>query len=357
MKFRYLIFILTICITASIGCKNSGTGSVAKDNIRQLVDTVGFAQYSWQMDTIMARVDRKGWKKTNGSPWKLAICPHDDYTYVGVLYPEILQNIKASNLILIGVAHKAARLGIEDSLVFDTFTHWKGPWKTVPVSPAREEIFTLLNDKFAIISDTLHKVEHSLEAMIPFLQYFNKDISIVPILVPTMNPDRMQDCGKALADAILLVAGRHGWEWGRDYAIIVTTDAVHYGNEDWGGSDMAFFGCDSTGNNRALALENEIIGNCLTGKIAPDNFRLFSTYTLKPDNFKEYKWTWCGRYCVPVALYTSYYINNSEPLTGEFIGYSTSIISEHMPVDDIRMGHTAIATDCHWVGYAAIGYR
>jgi len=357
MKFRYLIFILTICITASIGCKNSGTGSVAKDNIRQLVDTVGFAQYSWQMDTIMARVDRKGWKKTNGSPWKLAICPHDDYTYVGVLYPEILQNIKASNLILIGVAHKAARLGIEDSLVFDTFTHWKGPWKTVPVSPAREEIFTLLNDKFAIISDTLHKVEHSLEAMIPFLQYFNKDISIVPILVPTMNPDRMQDCGKALADAIRLVADRHGWEWGRDYAIIVTTDAVHYGNEDWGGSDMAFFGCDSTGNNRALELENEIIGNCLTGKIAPDNFRLFSTYTLKPDNYKEYKWTWCGRYCVPVALYTSYYINNSEPLTGEFIGYSTSIISEHVPVDDIRMGHTAIATDCHWVGYASIGFR
>jgi AmmeMemoRadiSam system protein B len=112
---------------ASIGCRNSGTGSVAKDNIRQLVDTVGFAQYSW--------------------------------------------------LILIGVAHKAARLGIEDSLVFDTFTHWKGPWKTVPVSPAREEIFTLLNDKFAIISNTLHKVEHSLEAMIPFLQYFNKDIN------------------------------------------------------------------------------------------------------------------------------------------------------------------------------------
>lgn len=357
MKFRYLIFILTIYISASIGCKNSGTGSVAKDNIRQLVDTVGFAQYSWQMDTIMARVDRKGWKKTNGSPWKLAICPHDDYTYVGVLYPEILQNIKASNLILIGVAHKAARLGIEDSLVFDTFTHWKGPWKTVPVSPAREEIYTLLNDKFAIISDTLHKVEHSLEAMIPFLQYFNKDISIVPILVPTMNPDRMQDCGKALADAILLVADRHGWEWGRDYAIIVTTDAVHYGNEDWGGSNMAFFGCDSTGNSRALALENEIIGNCLTGKIAPDNFRLFSTYTLKPDNYKEYKWTWCGRYCVPVALYTSYYINNSEPLTGELIGYSTSIISEQVPVDDIRMGHTAIATNCHWVGYTAIGYR
>jgi MEMO1 family protein len=357
MKYRYLIYILTICMSANIGCKNAETGTASKINIRQLVDTVGFAQYAWQMDTIMSRLNRKSWNKTDGLPWKLAICPHDDYTYVGALYPEILQNIKASNLILIGVAHKAARLGIEDSLVFETFTHWKGPWNVVPVSPAREELYTILKDKYAIISDTLHKVEHSLEALIPFLQYFNKDISIVPILVPAMSPYHIQECGKALADAIRLVAGRHGWEWGRDFAIIVTTDAVHYGNEDWGGSDMAPFGCDSTGNRKALALESEIINNCLEGIIAPDNFRLFSTYTLKPDNYREYKWTWCGRYCVPVALYTSYYLNNSHSLKGEFTGYSTSITSGHIPVEDIGMSRTAIATDCHWVGYAALGYR
>jgi len=59
----------------------------------------------------------------------MVICPHDDYTYVGTLYPELLQNVKAPNLILIGVAHKAAQLRIEDSLVFDSYTDWKGPWK------------------------------------------------------------------------------------------------------------------------------------------------------------------------------------------------------------------------------------
>ena len=88
-----------------------------------------------------------------------------------------------------------------------------------------------------------------------------------------------------------------------------------------------------------------------------DNFRLFSSYTLKSENYKEYKWTWCGRYSVPAALYTAYYLNDSKPLNGELVGYSTSITSNHIPVDDIRMGRTAIATDCHWVGYAAIGYR
>jgi MEMO1 family protein len=200
-------------------------------------------------------------------------------------------------------------------------------------------------------------VEHSVESMIPFLQYFNHDISIVPILVPAMNPDRMEECGKALSDAIREVSRNHGWEWGKDYAIIVTTDAVHYGNEDWSGSDYAFFGCDSAGNNKAMDHESEIISRCLTGNIDKNNFRLFNTYTLNTDNYKTYKWTWCGRYCVPVALYTSYFLNNSQPLSGKLIGYSTSITSRHVPVDDIRMGRTAIATGCHWVGYTAIGYR
>jgi AmmeMemoRadiSam system protein B len=193
--------------------------------------------------------------------------------------------------------------------------------------------------------------------MIPFLQYFDRDISIIPILVPAMSPDRMQECGKALAEAIRKVTLKHKWEWGTDYAIVVTTDAVHYGNQDWGGADMAFFGCDSAGNKKALQHEDEIIQKCLTGKVMTENFRLFSTYTLKSESYKEYKWTWCGRYCVPVALYTSYFLNDSQPLKGELVGYSTSITSDHIPIDDIRMGRTAIATDCHWVGYAAVGYR
>jgi hypothetical protein len=93
------------------------------------------------------------------------------------------------------------------------------------------------------------------------------------------------------------------------------------------------------------------------GEVKPENIRLFNKYTLNPDNFREYIWTWCGRYSVPVALYTTYYLNGSKSINGEVIGYSTSITGTHIPVDDIRMGRTAIATDCHWVGYAAIGYR
>jgi AmmeMemoRadiSam system protein B len=350
---------LIICVIYTLfsGCGARNTVNDKEVSLRPLVDTIGFAQYPWQMDSIMARIGRIGWLKPGGSPWKLAICPHDDYAYAGVLYPEILSNVAASTVILLGVAHKAAKLGIEDSLVFDSYRYWKGPWANVKISPVREEIFNHLNHQFAMISDTLHKVEHSIESMIPFLQYFNRNITIVPVLIPAMSEERMELCGRALADAIKKVALAHKWEWGRDYSIIVTTDAVHYGNEDWGGADYAFFGCDSAGNVKAREHEYEIIDSCLTGMVTPAKIRLFNTYTLNSDNYRTYKWTWCGRYSVPVALYTAYYLNDSVPLDGELTGYSTSITSDHIPVADIRMGVTAIATNCHWVGYAAIGYR
>jgi AmmeMemoRadiSam system protein B len=352
------IFLLLIIILLVTGvCSHKRQTTLTKSNVRGLVDTVGFAHYPWQMDSIMARIDREGWKKSNGISWRLAICPHDDYTYVGKLYPEVLQNIKAKILILIGVAHKAAKIGIEDSLVFDSFSAWKGPWNDVPVNPVREEIFNHLQGRFAIKSDTLQKVEHSIEAMIPYLQYFNRDISIVPVLVPAMSEERMDQCAKAFAEALRDVAEKHKWKWGRDFAVVVTTDAVHYGNEDWGGADMAFFGCDSTGNQKALDHEKGIIDSCLIGGVIPEKVHLFRSFTLKPDNYRQYKWTWCGRYSVPFALLASWYLNNSKPLEGELIGYSTSITSRHINVDDLIMGRTAIATNCHWVGYAGIGYR
>ena len=357
MKYFALAMVFPVFLTIALNCSHSGSEMEQAGSTRDLIDTIGFARFPWQMDSVMARIVRAGWKNSEEMTWRMAICPHDDYTYVGSLYPEILQGIKAKTLILIGVAHKAAQIGIEDSLVFDSFSYWKGPWQPVPVSPLRDQLFDTLGGKYAIVSDTLQKVEHSIEAMIPFLQYFNRDITIVPVLVPAMPADRMKECARAFAGTLQEITAKNRMVWGKDFAIIVTTDAVHYGNEDWGGTDMAFFGCDSTGNRKALLHEHEIINRCLIGKITPEKINMFSSFTLKPDNYREYQWTWCGRYSVPFTLYLSYFFDEKGTIEGKLMGYSTSITSAHIPVDDIGMGRTAIATDCHWVGYAAIGYR
>ncbi|MFN8239598.1 MAG: AmmeMemoRadiSam system protein B [Bacteroidales bacterium] len=355
MKSHYLSNLLII-IALLCSCSQAPVKDIAS-NTRQLVDTIGFAQYTWQMDSIVARLKRKGWKENTVDTSRFVICPHDDYMYVGALYPEVLQTIRAKTVILLGVAHKAASLGIEDSLVFDSFNYWKGPWGNVKVSESRQYLIDNLANRYASVIDTIQKVEHSLESMIPYLQYFNHDVEIIPILVPAMSPDRMKQCGMALADAIRSMAEQKKWTWGRDFAIVVTTDAVHYGNEDWGGSDRAVFGCDKAGNEKAMALEHEIIENCLAGNVTEQKIRRFSDYTINAENFREYKWTWCGRYCVPVAMYAAYSLEGNGTLNGVLEGYATSITGEHLDVTDLGMGKTAIATDCHWVGYAAIKYK
>jgi AmmeMemoRadiSam system protein B len=355
---RIIINLAILIYLLSLAACGANTDKVeTQKNVRPLRDTVGFAQYAWQMDSLMARMDRTGWSEPTGEPWKMAICPHDDYTYVGRLYPEVLSNIKADRIIIIGVAHRAAALGIEDKLVFDSHTHWKGPWKDVKVSDYREDLLDLLKDDYAMVSDTLQCVEHSLESLIPFLQYFNRNIEIVPILVPTMNPDRMEELGKSLAGAISQIAENKGWIWGEDYAIVVTTDAVHYGTDDWNGNNNARFGCDDEGNQKARDYEDEIISETLSGVIEVEKVRKFSDYTLSEEDYRTYIWTWCGRYCIPTTLYTTYYLNDGKDISGELIGYYTSITTDHIPVDDLVLGRTAIATNCHWVGYAALGYR
>jgi len=345
-------------------------GSSPPAKIRKPVDTVGFATQAWQMDSIMNRIfDIQGqkilnsWEENNVkkfTPWKVAICPHDDYTYVGWLYPAVLRNVKASTVLLIGVAHKAKKFGLEDKMVFDSFDQWAEPYGPVKVSNLREKIMNKLPRSGYIIHDSLQQAEHSLEALIPVLQYYNRKIEIVPILIPYMAFAKMDELSGSLALALTKVMQELDLDWNKDIAIVISTDAVHYGDEDWGGQNYAPYGCDSAGYRQALAHEYEIISNCLLGGLTKSKLRQFNEYTVQDTNFRTYKWPWCGRYSVPFGLLTAFYLEQnlrSNPLKGVLLGYSNSIMQPAIPVEDLKMGKTAIADLHHWVGYAAIGYR
>jgi MEMO1 family protein len=334
--------------------------------VRDPVDTIGFAQYGWQMDSLMIRIGRAGEFQSTGLPripdsvaFRLAICPHDDYTYAAPLYAGVLKHIKAPLVILFGVAHKARALGIDNHLVFESYSSWKEPFGNVPVSRMRDEIIRELDSSLYTISDTLHKVEHSLEAIIPFLQYYNRHIEIVPILIPAMPFEKMQEISVKLAAAIQKLADEEDMIWGKDYAIVISTDAVHYGDMDWGGKNYAIYGADSAGYFQAIQHEMEIIYGSLAGIAKEDKIRNFNRLTVDQEDYREYLWTWCGRYSIPLGMLTSLKLSehNHKPLDGILIGYGTSIDHPGLPVDDIGMGITAGAGIHHWVGYASLGYR
>src|SRR5258708_27493209 len=115
--------------------------------LRGLADPIGFAHLDRQMDEVMNRIEARDAgtlerifreKAVSADDhWRMAIAPHDDYAYVGYLYPLILANIGAGTVIVFGVAHKARQLGLEDQLIFDSFTHWRGPYGDIAVAPLR----------------------------------------------------------------------------------------------------------------------------------------------------------------------------------------------------------------------------
>lgn len=330
--------------------------------LRPLADIVGFAHTAEQMDAVMKRIgEMQGSERSWDTAWRVAISPHDDYTYTGHLYPALLERVRAKTIIFFGVAHKAKHLGLENQLIFDSYSHWRGPYGDVQVSSIREEIMETLPEAIYQVNDTMQELEHSVEAIVPFLQHYNRNVEIVSILVPAMPYGRMEEIARGLAEVIGNAAGRREWKWGDDYAIVISTDAVHYGDEEWGGRDFARFGTDTTGYREAVAYEHLIIDTCLAGEVAPEKIRRFTEHTVEKEDFREYRWTWCGRYSVPCGLLTAYHLQRHldvAPLSGELIGYGTSIDGrEHIPVEDLGMGVTAPAHLRHWVGYASVGYR
>ncbi len=342
----------------------------AQNKTRKPIDTIGFATKAMQMDSVIKRIDRTYGtyfdtvNKLNmpggNTAFRLAVCPHDDYMYAGFLYRGVLSHIQAKTVVILGVAHKAKKFSVEQKLVFDSFDTWKEPYGNSTISPLREEIISHLPKEDYIIHDSLQQAEHSIEALVPFLQYQNRDVQIIPVLVPFMNFDMMEKFAFDLARGIDTVMKAHNLQWGEDLAFVISNDAVHYGDEEWGGKNYATYGCDSAGYAKAVNLENEIITNSLLPVPDTANIHKFFNYTVQPGNWHEYQWPWCGRYSVPLGLLTGMYlceIRGAAKLEAVKMGYSTSIEHKPLPVEDLGMGKTAVATLHHWVGYAAIGYR
>jgi MEMO1 family protein len=338
---------------------------------RGLADTVGFAHLQRQIEAVVQRIAAQDGAKLEriledkrvaaGDRWRMAIAPHDDYAYAGFMYPLVLKNVAAPVVIIFGVAHKARQLGLEDQLVFDSFTHWAGPYGDIAVSPLRERIMRALPEDSYRVSDEMQSIEHSVEAKLPFLQHYNRTVEFVPILVPHMSLARMNELAPPLARAIALIMDDERLEWGDDIALVSSTDAVHYGDEGWGGRNFALYGADAGGYARALAHEHQILRDCFEGELRPDKIERFIRYTLADHDHREYKWTWCGRYSVPFGLLTAWHLQQlrgARSLAGTVLGYATSLEDQRIKVDDLAgMGVTAAATLRHWVGYAAVGFR
>jgi AmmeMemoRadiSam system protein B len=335
-------------------------GIPSTDDVRGQQDAVGFASKAeqmarvWELSATPPAPDKLG----DAPPPGVAgvICAHDDYIYAGRVYRQVLPLVTAKTVILVGVFHKYRRFGAHDVLVFDSYRAWRSPDGDVPVSPVREEILGHLPKGDFARDNTAHDSEHSLEALVFWLRHERADLRIVPIIIPAMGFPRMQELAGHLATALADVMTSHNWRFGRDVAVVISSDAVHYGADfnytpyGEGGVEAYVKACDK---------DRSLLTGPLAGAVTSQKVEQFFSTCVNPEEPSQYRLTWCGRFAIPLGMLllerTTAALGLPTPV-GHPIAYGTSISSPELSVKDIGLGETAQSNLYHFVGYPAVAY-
>ena len=144
------------------------------------------------------------------------IAPHAGYMYSGGVAGLVFSKIDIPDtVVILGPNHTGG------GAVFALYE--QGSWHT-PLGEAQIDnklAKAILNkSRYIEADDTAHINEHSLEVLLPFIQYFKKDCKIVPVVVSTHSIDAYREAGKAIADAIT--------EQGKDVLVVASSDMSHY---------------------------------------------------------------------------------------------------------------------------------
>ncbi len=88
--------------------------------------------------------------------------------------------------------------------------------------PVDTEISSLLLSNSSQIQqdEAAHRNEHSLEVQVPFLQHFQKNLSIVPLVISLISLPLCREIGETLAHAVKLS--------GKKILLLASTDMSHY---------------------------------------------------------------------------------------------------------------------------------
>ena len=350
-------------VDASMGLPSDG------DRVRGQKDTVGFVVYQQAAEEVvataveleeqsLARQDRK-FGMDPGDGFVGGVCPHDDHLYAARVYVHLTERITAPRVILVGVFHAARLWDLRDRVVFDSFAAWHAPWGDLMVDPLRDRLIESLPVDSYIVDNTMHCREHSLEAILPFLQRGKPQRTIVPILVPYMGWERIEELSDQLSQALASIMDENDWRLGRDVAIVVSSDAVHYGPD----FDHAPFGTDVESYERAVSRERQLARRYLEGNLSATKLEGLLDTLVNPADL-QYRLPWCGRFSIPFGLEllrkVSLETEGTTP-TGDLLRYGTSLSEPELPVSDearaAGLGYTAPSNFHHWVGYAAVGYR
>lgn len=126
------------------------------------------------------------------------VSPHAGYVYSGAVAGATFSGVEFKDIFVILGPNHTGR-----GAAFSIMT--EGIWKT-PLGEVRIDSSLgkqILHRSGFLHEDTAaHLYEHSIEVQLPFLQYFKRDVRIVPIVLTHVRGDIYQEIGRSIAMAI-----------------------------------------------------------------------------------------------------------------------------------------------------------
>jgi AmmeMemoRadiSam system protein B len=146
------------------------------------------------------------------------ICPHAGYMYSGPVaanaYCELALDGKPDVVVVLGPNHT----GLGSALAIMNEGFWRTPLGDVEVD--RETADAIVRESRIVdVDDSAHRLEHSIEVQLPFLQYFyGSDFKIVPICFLMQDLTSSEEVGEAVGKVL---SGKNG-------VVIASSDMTHY---------------------------------------------------------------------------------------------------------------------------------
>ena len=148
-----------------------------------------------------------------GSAPRALIAPHAGYVYSGAVaataYATLIPFADCyRRVVLLGPSHRVPLSGLASSSA-DAF---RTPLGDVPLD---RRLIAALDSPFVVVSEEAHRLEHSLEVQLPFLQTVLNEFTLVPLVVGDTAPENVA----AVIDALWNEPGT---------LFVVSSDLSHY---------------------------------------------------------------------------------------------------------------------------------
>ncbi len=148
------------------------------------------------------------------------ISPHAGYPFSGPVAGATLSRVEFTDtFVIIGPNHS----GMGAPFAIMTSGSWETPLGNVEID---SEMGAMILEKSGYLEEDpgAHAYEHSIEVQLPFLQYFNEAVKIVPIILGPASGTVYKRIGIGIADALR--------QLGERALIVASSDMTHYESQE-----------------------------------------------------------------------------------------------------------------------------